>query len=72
MSTIATWLRTTIRNRAVELRLCCRVTLAALATYALAEFLHLPLVLWAVLTAIILLRKHPTFRATKIGSAPDC
>ena len=45
MSTIATWLRTTIRNRAVELRLCCRVTLAALATYALAEFLHLPLVL---------------------------
>ena len=53
MSTIATWLRTTIRNRAVELRLCCRVTLAALATYALAEFLHLPLVLWAVLTAII-------------------
>jgi uncharacterized membrane protein YccC len=53
MSTIATWLRTTVRNRAVELRLCCRVTLAALATYALAEFLHLPLVLWAVLTAII-------------------
>src|SRR5271169_2222583 len=53
MPTIAAWLRTTIRNRAVELRLCCRVTLAALATYALAEFLHLPLVLWAVLTAII-------------------
>jgi uncharacterized membrane protein YccC len=47
-------LRTTIRNRAVELRLCCRVTVAALATYALAEFLNLPLVLWAVLTAIIL------------------
>jgi uncharacterized membrane protein YccC len=53
MSTIAAWLRTTIRNRAVELRLCCRVTLAALATYALAEFLQLPLVLWAVLTATI-------------------
>jgi uncharacterized membrane protein YccC len=30
------------------------VTLAALATYALAEYLHLPLALWAVLTAIIL------------------
>jgi uncharacterized membrane protein YccC len=54
MSTLAAWLRTTIRNRAVELRLCCRVTVAALATYALAEFLNLPLVLWAVLTAIIL------------------
>jgi uncharacterized membrane protein YccC len=53
MSTIATWLRTTIRSRVVELRLCCRVTLAAVATYALSEFLHLPLALWAVLTAII-------------------
>jgi uncharacterized membrane protein YccC len=47
------WLRTTIRNRAVELRLCFRMTVAALATYALAESLHLPLGLWAVLTAII-------------------
>jgi uncharacterized membrane protein YccC len=53
MSTIPARLRTTIRNRAVELRLGCRVTVAALATYALAEFLHLPLVLWAVLTAVI-------------------
>jgi uncharacterized membrane protein YccC len=53
MSTIPAWLRTTIRNRAVELRLCCRVTAAALASYALAEFLRLPLALWAVLTAII-------------------
>jgi hypothetical protein len=39
MSTIPARLRTTIRNRAVELRLGCRVTVAALATYALAEFL---------------------------------
>jgi uncharacterized membrane protein YccC len=53
MSTIPTRLRTTIRNRAVELRLGCRVTVAALATYSLAELLHLPLVPWAVLTAII-------------------
>ncbi len=53
MSSIPAWLRTTIRNRAVELRLCCRVTVAALATYALAELFHLPLTLWAVLTAII-------------------
>src|SRR5271169_4382277 len=53
MSTISAWLRTTIRSRAVELRLCGRVTVAGLATYALAELLHLPLALWAVLTAII-------------------
>jgi uncharacterized membrane protein YccC len=53
MSTIPTRLRTFLRNWAVELRLCCRVTFAALATYAVAEFLHLPLALWAVLTAII-------------------
>jgi uncharacterized membrane protein YccC len=53
MLTIPAWLHTTIRNRAVELRLCGRITVAGLASYALAEFLHLPLVLWAVLTAII-------------------
>lgn len=53
MPTILAWLRTTIRDRAIELRLCCRVTVAASVTYALAESLHIPLVLWAVLTAII-------------------
>lgn len=53
MSIIPARLRTTIRDRAVELRLCCRVTVAALVTYAFAEFLDLPLALWAVLTAII-------------------
>jgi uncharacterized membrane protein YccC len=54
VSTIPGPLRSNIWSRAVELRLGCRVTVAALATYALAEFLHLPLVLWAVLTAMIL------------------
>jgi uncharacterized membrane protein YccC len=53
MSIIPTRLRTPIGSWAVELRLCCRVTFAALATYALAAALHIPLVLWAVLTAII-------------------
>src|ERR1700676_3758197 len=53
MSTIAAWLDGVIRNRAVELRLCCRVTVAALATYALGDLLQIPLVLWAVLTSII-------------------
>jgi uncharacterized membrane protein YccC len=53
MSIIPARLRTIIRSWAVELRLSCRVTFAALATYALAQALHIPLVLWAVLTAII-------------------
>jgi uncharacterized membrane protein YccC len=53
MSIILTRLRTPIGSWAVELRLCCRVTFAALATYALAAALHIPLALWAVLTAII-------------------
>src|SRR5580704_3548964 len=53
MSIIPVRLRTIIRNWAVELRLCSRVTFAALATYALAAALHIPQVLWAVLTAII-------------------
>ena len=53
MSITLPWLRTTIRNRTIELRLCGRVTVAALATYALAELLWLPLAVWAVLTAII-------------------
>jgi Fusaric acid resistance protein-like len=53
MSIIPARLRTIIRNWAVELRLCSRVTFAALATYALAAALHIPQVLWAVLTAII-------------------
>ncbi len=37
----------------VELRLCFRVTVAAVLTFALSELLHLPLVLWTVLTAVI-------------------
>jgi uncharacterized membrane protein YccC len=58
--------RTTIRNRAVELRLAGRVTVAALVTYALAGFLQVPLVLWAVLMAIMLtqLSVGQTLKAT--------
>jgi uncharacterized membrane protein YccC len=53
MSIIPARLRVATRHLAVELRLCSRVTFAALATYSLAAALHIPLVLWAVLTAII-------------------
>lgn len=37
----------------VELRLCLRMSLAAVLSYLLSESLHLPLPLWAVLTAVI-------------------
>lgn len=42
-----------IHRRSVELRLCVRVTVAAMLTYAAATFLHAPQVLWTVLTAVI-------------------
>ncbi|WP_036262754.1 FUSC family protein [Methylocapsa aurea] len=47
------WLRARIHTREAELRLSVRVTVAALATYALSEFLHVPQVLWTVLTAVL-------------------
>src|SRR5262249_14795560 len=37
-----------------ELRLCVRSTTAAVLTLAAAQLLHLPIALWAVLTAVIL------------------
>ena len=37
-----------------ELRLCVRSTTAAVLTLAAAQVLHLPIALWAVLTAVIL------------------
>ena len=37
-----------------ELRLCVRSTTAAVLTLAVAQVLHLPIALWAVLTAVIL------------------
>jgi uncharacterized membrane protein YccC len=36
-----------------ELRMGLRVTVAAVASYALANFLRLPMALWAVLTALL-------------------
>jgi uncharacterized membrane protein YccC len=49
------WVHTALflRRHWVQLALAIRVTIAALAAYALAQLVHLPLPLWAVLTAVI-------------------
>jgi uncharacterized membrane protein YccC len=46
-------LRAFVRHYRVQLTLAIRVTFAALVALALAQFLQLPLPLWAVLTAVI-------------------
>jgi uncharacterized membrane protein YccC len=59
MSPIATaWtrLRTLLRDRQAELKLSVRVTVSALLTLALGHLLDVPLVLWAVLTAVLVTR----------------
>jgi uncharacterized membrane protein YccC len=56
MSPIATaWsrLRIFFQSRQAELRLCVRVTASALLTLVIGQWLNVPLVLWAVLTAVI-------------------
>ena len=57
MSHLATgWsrLRAWSASHDAELRLCVRSTTAAVLTLAAAQALHLPIALWAVLTAVIL------------------
>jgi uncharacterized membrane protein YccC len=57
MSRLATsWsrLRAWSASHSAELRLCVRSTTAAVLTLAAAQVLHLPIALWAVLTAVIL------------------
>jgi uncharacterized membrane protein YccC len=46
-------LRARVSHRRVQLALSIRVTIAALAALVLAQLLHLPLPLWAVMTAVI-------------------
>ena len=46
-------LRALVRHRRVQLALSIRVTIAALAALVLAQLLHLPLPLWAIMTAVI-------------------
>jgi uncharacterized membrane protein YccC len=57
MSRLATtWsrLRAWSASHSAELRLCVRSTTAGVLTLAAAQMLHLPIALWAVLTAVIL------------------
>ncbi|MGB7126907.1 MAG: FUSC family protein [Methylovirgula sp.] len=52
---LAIWtkLAARIRGLRVQLRLCLRMSVAAVLTYLLSQALHLPLPLWAVLTSVI-------------------
>ncbi len=52
-ATLWTGFRALVRRGGVQLTLSIRVTIAALVALALAQLLHLPLPLWAVLTAVI-------------------
>ncbi len=57
MSRIATeWrsLRTQVLAHRAQLSLSLRLTIAAVLSFMLSRLLHLPLPLWAVLTAVIL------------------
>src|SRR6516162_9045154 len=64
------------RHRA-QLRLCLRVTTSALAGFALAQLLQLPLPLWTVLTAVLLtqisvgrsLKASTDYLASTLGGA---
>ncbi len=47
-------MQTAVLTHQVELRLCVRVTVATLLTYALSVFLNVPQVLWTVLTAVVM------------------
>jgi uncharacterized membrane protein YccC len=48
-----TWLTARLAERRVQLRLCLRITVAAVLTYCISQLLHLPWALWAVLTSVI-------------------
>ncbi|MFZ0525577.1 MAG: FUSC family protein, partial [Xanthobacteraceae bacterium] len=47
------WLRALVPHPRVQVALSIRMTIAALASFLLAQLLQLPLPLWAVLTAVI-------------------
>jgi uncharacterized membrane protein YccC len=54
ITTAWTWFRLQIRDLRLQLRLCVRVTVAALLSYVLGKSLNIPLGgLWAVLTAVV-------------------
>src|SRR3954453_20734001 len=54
VATAWTWLVAKARDGRPQLRLCLRVTIAAVASYLLAQLLTVPLAgLWAVLTSVV-------------------
>jgi uncharacterized membrane protein YccC len=54
VATAWTWLLAKARESRPQLRLCLRVTIAAVASYLLAQLLTVPLAgLWAVLTSVV-------------------
>jgi uncharacterized membrane protein YccC len=53
IATARTRLRTALQDHQAELRRCVRVTVSAALTLVLGQWLHVPLVLWSVLTAVI-------------------
>jgi len=53
IATAGTRLLTLLQDRQAELRLCVRVTASAVLTLVIGQLLEVPLVLWAVLTAVI-------------------
>jgi uncharacterized membrane protein YccC len=53
IATVRTRLFRVLQNRQAELRLCVRVTASAVLTLVIGQWLEVPLVLWAVLTAVI-------------------
>jgi uncharacterized membrane protein YccC len=53
IATAWTRLRTDLREHQAELRLTVRVTVAVVLTLVIGQWLNVPLVLWAVLTAVI-------------------
>jgi uncharacterized membrane protein YccC len=54
IATAGKWLRAWLAGRLVQFRLAVRVTIAAVATLAVAQLLQLQVPLWAVLTAVLL------------------
>jgi uncharacterized membrane protein YccC len=54
IATAGQWFRTWLAGHRVELRLSLRVTISAMLALAASHLLHLPIPLWAVLTAVIL------------------
>jgi uncharacterized membrane protein YccC len=54
ISRVVGLLRSALQRHKLQLALCVRVTVAAAASAFFAQLMHLPLYLWAVLTAVVL------------------